>query len=167
MVVDDPDIQAACSDPAVASEVSICHLKLALAYSRSNEDDLAEFHLRKDLEVSQTPGTGVNLAFFLSKTDDIAKLKEAEHLLDEFRDTRNPPQLLFRESKLWYCVARARVCFKTKKQREAADYATAALELDGTEGIDSFKRNPMDKPLLDDPTREEMKAIIEFASKEE
>lgn len=159
MVTDDPEIQRACDQGSVASQVSSCHLKLALLYARRGEDAAAEAHFRFDLALNRTPGSGVNFALFLSRSDNPEKLREAELLLDQVRDTKEPPQLMFRESRLRYSVARARLCMKGGRTGEARDYAAAALALDGVEGIDAFKRQPMDAPTLDAQTRSEMRQI--------
>ena len=165
-VTDDPEMQRACSHTGVACEVSSCHLKLALIHAGRGEDADAEVHFRNDLAINRTPGSGVNFALFLSKSDDPAKLSEAERLLDQVRDTKDPPQLMFRVSQLRYSVARARLCAKAGRPTEAREYATAALALDGVDGIDAFKRRPMDEPLLDAQTRNEMEQIKQLAGEE-
>lgn len=163
MVINDEQIQEACSDTGVACELSICHLKLAILYASKGEHDKAEYHFREDQRVSRTFGSGLHFADFLSNFDDEEKLKEADRLLDDVRDAKNPPQLLFHDSKLRYCVARARICHRTGRSHEASEFAQLALNLDGAPGVDAFKRKPMDKPGLDARTRKELQAILRDA----
>ena len=80
-------------------------------------------------------------------------------LLDQVRDTKEPPQLMFRISQLRYNVARARICGKTGRLDEGREYAKAALLLGGADGIDAFKRKPLDSPLLDPQLRSEMESM--------
>ncbi|MFC1601622.1 hypothetical protein ACFL34_04660 [Candidatus Sumerlaeota bacterium] len=164
MVIDDPQVQEDGSSSGMASELSMCHHQLAAIHLRRGENDPAEYHLRQALETSsQVLGIDLSLASLLSQSDDPEKLKEAELLLDEL--SRDSGQMAFVSAKLGHCVVRARICLRTERYREASEFATVALGLDGSAGIDHAKRDPMDKPLLDESLRVEMKTIKEEADR--
>lgn len=170
MAVNDPDLGKGELRDGDRCELSMCHDMLGQIAESEGDRTRAEYHYRKQIEVYAS-GTenrmvsvlnvGMRLAIFLSEEDDREKLREADRLLDQLKESESTLHLAFGSSKMWYCAAKARIAFKFEKWREAKAFAGAALGLNGAPGIDSFKKKPMDRPLLDETTRLEMQRIYD------
>jgi hypothetical protein len=166
MIVEDPELELARTNHAIACEVSSAFDALGRMADRAGDPILAEQCFRQGQSYSLTPGTGLTLALHLSRSDDPRKLDEASRLLDEVEATKTPPQLLFARSRICYSVARARICAKRGEHIRAAEFARAALGVAQFGPIDSFKRKPMDDALLDTDIAAEMLALQSFQKEE-
>ena len=164
LVVEDQELELARTSHAIACEVSSAFDALGRMADRAGDPIRAEEYFRQAQSFSLTPGTGLTLAFHLARSDDRAKLEEADRLLDEVEATKTPPQLLFATARIRYAVARARICATRGAHGRAAEFAKVALGVAEAGGIDSFKRKPMDNASLEPEIASEMLALVESAN---